>query len=186
MQIKREIAKKFSLGQFEAGDILLKENSDLMPESYRYECAGDRHFYRREFQSAVNCYEKSILIDPERPVSRYQYLVGIQEEKESKFVEAFKRYQMAIDADPEFIDPYVELGGLLVKVGDLKGALQCYRDAVRLDGSAPSNLYNLKAILEKMAKTEPDQYGDELAIVVKEYERSVLNKPITPLSDRKW
>jgi tetratricopeptide (TPR) repeat protein len=121
------------------------------------------HFYRRELKEAVRCYEAAIGIAPDDIISRYQYIVGTQKERQGDVVEAFKRYQNAIEAEPTFVDPYVELGGLLVKIEDFEGAAQCYRDAVRLDPADVANHFNLKAVLTRLAQRDPERYRDELA-----------------------
>ncbi|BBP59837.1 hypothetical protein PHLH4_34270 [Pseudomonas sp. St316] len=100
-----------------------------------------------------------------------------------ELVEAFKRYQAAIEADSLFVDTYVEMGGLLVKVGDLKGALQCYRDAVRIDSDDPGNLFNLKVVLEKLVEEEPDNYDVELKRVKEAYE---ICERGAQLQDKSW
>jgi tetratricopeptide (TPR) repeat protein len=161
--VRDEITECFSHASFNQGSDLLAKYEALLPEHIKLECEGNRHFYKRELQEAVRCYEAAIGLMPDYLIARYQYLVGIQEEREGKFVDAFKRYQAAIEIEPTFVDSYVELGGLLVKAEDFQGAAQCYRDAVRLDPSDVANHHNLKAVLGKLAQADFDRYGDELA-----------------------
>ena len=161
--LRNEITSHFSLGRTDQGDILLAEGESILPEHVKLECLGNRHFYLRNFQSAVECYEASINIQPDYPIARYQYLVGIQEERSGDLVAAFKRYQAAIEMESSFVDPYVELSGLLTKVGDFQGAAQCYRDAIRLDPSDVANCLNLKTVLTKLCESAPEQYAEELA-----------------------
>src|SRR5438552_850465 len=103
-----------------------------MPEAMRLEGLGNVAFYERDLQDAVNHYEAAIALQPDRVIARYQYLVGTQAERSGDLVNAFKRYQAAIEAEPEFLDAYIELGGLLTKIKDFEGAAQCYRDAARI------------------------------------------------------
>ena len=140
-QIRDSVTSLFIEGRFGDGLRLLSQHEAELPVEVRLECVGNLHFYRRELQEAVVEYEAAIAVSPAHMISRYQYLVGTQEEKKRNFVGAFKRYQAAIEIDRSFVDAYVELGGLLVKVGDLVGAVQCYRDAVRL---APDDVGELK------------------------------------------
>lgn len=169
--IFESITASFSRGKFEEGDRLLAVNACALPESIRLECRGNRHFYRRELQDAVRCYEAAIRLTPTKVVPRYQYLVGVQEEREGHVVEAFKRYQAAIDAESTFVDPYVELGGLLVKVEDFDGAAQCYRDAIRIEPNNAANYLNLKAVLARLALTNPGRYEAELEALEEELEK---------------
>ena len=79
------------------------------------------------------------------------------------------------------MDDYVELGGLLAKVGDFAGAAQCYRDAVRLDPTDVGSHHNLRAVLSKLAQTGPERYRDELAAVDAAYQEAVKRFPAKEL-----
>jgi tetratricopeptide (TPR) repeat protein len=164
------ITSCFSRGKFDEGDRLFREHQDAFSESIKLECMGNRHFYKRELQESIRCFEAAIMLAPTRVVPRYQYLVGVQEEREGNVVEAFKRYQAAIDAEPTFPDPYVELGGLLVKVEDFEGAAQCYRDAINMEPNQVENHLNLKTVLTRLSLTDPDRYKAELEAVESAYE----------------
>ncbi len=181
INVRNEVTRSFLVGDFEAGDNLLAEKSSLLPDHIKLECLGNRYFYSGGLQDAVRCYEEAISLVPDHPISRYQYLVGTQEEKSENFVDAFKRYQMAIEVDPEFIDSYIELGGLMVKVEDFAGAVRCYRDAFKLDGSDEKNFYNLKTVLEKLVRDGADEYQEELSEVIE------LGVPsVAPLANHEW
>ena len=65
---------------------------------------------------------------------------------------------MAIDNEPAFVDPYVELGNMLVRVDDLEGAAQCFRDAVRVEPGSLSNYANLRAVLRLLAKSDAARF----------------------------
>ncbi len=99
---------------------------------------------------------------------------------------AFERYQAAIGVEPTFVDAYVELGGLLVKAGDLAGAAWCYRDAVRLDPADVRNHHNLKTVLSKLAQAEPERYRDELAATDAAYRAAAKRHPAKDLGAHRW
>lgn len=162
-QLRHDVIQHLSHGRLEEGQQLLEMRAAQMPEAARLECLGTLHFYRREMQEAVRCYEAAIRLDPDRVIARYQYLVGIQDEREGNLANAFRRYQAAIEAEPVFVDPYVDLGALLMKVNDLEGAATCYRDAVRLAPSEVANHLNLLTALRQLAARDPDRYGGELS-----------------------
>jgi tetratricopeptide (TPR) repeat protein len=184
--LRNEITERFALGRFDQGNRLLAQYGPVLPEHVKLECLGNRHFYYRNFQEAVECYEGSISLEPDYLIARYQYLVGVQEEREGDFVSAFKRYQAAIGIEPSFVDPYVELGGLLVKVEDFQGAAQCYRDALRIAPSDAANYLNLRAVLNKLLQIEPEgSYGDELAEVETAYATVAKANPEN-LSNHRW
>ena len=165
------VTECFASGRFEEGMKLFKEEEADLPEPVRFECLGNFYFYRRELQEAIKQYEAAITLSPDYLIARYQYIVGVQEERQGNFVDAFKRYQNAIEIEPVFVDSYVELGGLLGKIGGFKGAAQCYRDASKLEPNNLGSLHNLKTVLVKLAAKDPEQYGSELASVELAYER---------------
>ncbi|MFI5382003.1 MAG: tetratricopeptide repeat protein [Tepidisphaerales bacterium] len=179
--IRNAVTQCFMTGDFENGMKLLEQQKEEIPEVVRLECLGNLHFYRRELQEAISKYEAAILLEPDYYIARYQYLAGTQKERQRNFVEAFERYQNAIEIEPTFLDAYVELGGLLVKVGDIKGAAQCYRDAARLAPGELANWHNLKVVLAQLADLEPEQHRAELAAAEAAYEqlaRSGVNVPL--------
>jgi tetratricopeptide (TPR) repeat protein len=151
-----------SKGRIEEGKALLQGSLDGMPETVRLESLGDIAFYERNMQQAVDYFQAALELGPERDIARYLYIGATVREREGEVVDAFKLYQAAIGAEPDFVDAYVDLGGLLGKIEDFAGAAQCYRDAARLEPDDPYTLANLKAVLERLARDEPDRYGQEL------------------------
>lgn len=184
--IRDEVIKQLSRLQFDEALRLLEENSASLPKEVRLECVGTHHFYRREFQAAIRVYEEAITLAPDYLIARYQYLVGVKNERQENLVEAFKRYQAAIEIEPTFVDAYVELGGLLTKVEDLEGAAQCYRDAFRLEPLDPANLHNLKLVLERLSKTDAGRYQAELQEVEAASHRLSKADIPTPAAEREW
>lgn len=161
-KVRDVIIDHLSQGRAAEGERVLAENSDSLPEHVRLECQGVVHFYKRQLQDAVNCFEAAIALAPEVVIARYQYLVGTQAEKAGDFVQAFERYQAAVEAEPTFVDAYVELGGLLTKVEDLEGALRCYRDALVIEPDDPFNHHNVIAVLDRLVALGNSEYVGEL------------------------
>jgi len=186
MTLRDAVTAHYGAGRFDEGDRLLAEQGAGLPEHVRLECEGNRLFYERKLQEAVYRYEAAIRLAPDYGIARYQYLVGTQAEREQRFVDAFKRYQAAIGAEPTFVDAYVELGGLLVKADDLAGAAQCYRDAVRLDPADVGNHHNLRAVLSKLAQAEPERYRDELAAADAAHQEAAKRQPAKELRAHRW
>jgi tetratricopeptide (TPR) repeat protein len=175
-----------SKGRVEEGKKLLQDSLDSMPETIRLESLGDIAFYERNMQQAVDHFEAALRLDPERVIARYQYIGATVEERAGHIVEAFRHYQVAIDAEPDFVDAYVDLGGLLSKIKDFAGAAQCYRDAVRLEPCDPYNLANLKAVLEQLAAREPDRYGQELIDTEKALRELTQTRKLDYVKGRHW
>lgn len=180
------ITAHYASGQFAEGDRLLREAGQVIPEHVRLECEGTRFFYERKLQEAIRCYEAAIMLKPDYGIARYQYLVGIKLERTGQLVPAFERYRYAVEIEPTFVDPYVELGGLLGKIGDFEGALECYREAVRIEPTDVANHHNLRAVLSKLAAASPAQYGDELRAADAACQGALKNDPQKELKGHQW
>jgi len=135
--------------------LLLLKNS-FLSEEVRNECMGNYYYYKRDYEKAILHYQEVLKIDAKYRLSRYQCLSGVGHEQLGNYVEAFKNYQEAIDIDPNFVDPYVELGGLLTTIQDYDGAETCFRDAIKITPNDLTLYLNLKAILEIKAGKTPE------------------------------
>lgn len=155
-------------GDIEAARDLLNVAPKKLAKSIRLECEGNIHFYLREFQKAADLYEAAMSSDSEYDVARYHYLVGLQEEKSDQLVEAFKRYQAAIEIEPNFVDAYLQLGQLLYKVEDYDGSLKCFQDALSLAPREIGIYHNIVEVVKALAAKNPDKYGD----ISKEFEKA--------------
>jgi tetratricopeptide (TPR) repeat protein len=177
------ILQYLSNNKIEEGIAIFKKRCGEFPEPFRFECLGNISFYQRDIGQAIKFYETATLLSPEHVIARYLYLAGVKNEREKNFVDAFKYYQAAIEAEPSFVDSYIELGGLLMKVGDFNGALTCYEDSVRLDHQEPANHENLKAVLTKLNQDQPGYYEERLRSVTAVYEKIIRDSKSSPLSE---
>nr|WP_218176677.1 tetratricopeptide repeat protein [Pseudomonas costantinii] len=155
------MVRYLSSGRVEKAVEYFKASSQLLSESAYAECLGDICFYQRDFAQAIKHYEVSTQLAPDQVIARYLFLAGVSNERASNFVDAFKYYQAAIEAEPSFVDTYFELGAMLVKVGDLEGALQCYEDAIEIQPTDLAGHENLMLILEGLHKSTPEKYADK-------------------------
>lgn len=175
-EVKETLLRYLSSGKIEEGTKLFEQKSDELPELFRLECLGNIEFYKRNFGEAVKFYEAATSLSPEHVIPRYLYLAGVKNEREGNFVDAFKYYQAAIESEPLFVDSYVELGGLLMKVGDFEGALKCYEDAVRLDFQEVANHENLRTVLVKLDHNQPGCYEEKLHAANAVYEKIIRDR----------
>jgi tetratricopeptide (TPR) repeat protein len=176
-----EITQLLSQGRFVEASRAIENARSRLPISVYLECLGNFHFYHRELQDAVVPYEEAMKADPEYDVARYHYIVGVNHEKAGDFVEAFKRYQASIAIEPSFPDAYVELGGLLVKIGDLEGALKCYKHALVIDRDELKNYSNVAEVLKSLAATDPDKYEIAYRHAINDF--SVAEKRLPPIEE---
>lgn len=151
--------------EFEKALILL-ENS-LLTEEVRNECFGNYYYYKCDYEKAIEYYRRVLSFNPEYRLSRYQCLSGVGHEQLNEYEKAFRNYQEAIDIDPNFVDPYVELGALLTKVEAYDGAATCFRDAIRITPDDLTLYFNLKSILEIKATGTPEDRKELAEIKIK-------------------
>ncbi|MCP1443234.1 tetratricopeptide (TPR) repeat protein [Pseudomonas sp. GGS8] len=116
--IRDALTVYLSNGKIEECATFFRQKSDDVPELFRLELLGNISFYQGDIVEAIKFYEAATLLSPKHLIPRYFYLAGVKNERKGNFVDAFKYYQTAIEAEPSFVDSYVELGALLVKVGD--------------------------------------------------------------------
>jgi tetratricopeptide (TPR) repeat protein len=154
-----QITDLLTAGKLREAMSVLDASGTELPEVERLECVGNYHFYRHEQQHAVDCYEQALRLDPTYGIARWQYIVGVKSERAGDFVGAFERYRSAIDIEPTFVDAYVEMGGLLAKVGELAVAAECYERALALEREDLTIYHNLRAVYAELAKQDPGKYG---------------------------
>lgn len=157
-----QITRLFASGAIADAELLMNsERRRLTDEEYE-ECLGNRLFYDKEYQKAIPHYETAMLSSKDYDCARYHYLLGAKAEQNGNLPDAFTRYQAAIEAEPSFVDSYVELGALLCKVRDFKGAWQCYTDAIAIDPKDLGIRHNLVQVLLQLAREAPDAYSQAL------------------------
>jgi len=171
------ITDLLSASQIREGAEAIERAKNTMPLPVLLECIGNLHFYKRELQQAINKYEEAMQADAEYDSARYHYLIAVQKEREGDLVEAFKRYQSAIEIEPTFVDAYVELGGLLVKVEDFEGALTCYTDALKLDPKDLKNFSNKVEVLRSLTNANPTRYAEQYQVALSEFEIAKARLP---------
>jgi tetratricopeptide (TPR) repeat protein len=172
-----KITDLLSAGQIQEGAEAIERAKNSLPLPALLECMGNLHFYKREFQQAINKYEEAMRADAEYDSARYHYLTAVQKEREGDLAEAFKRYQSAIEIEPTFVDAYVELGGLLVKVEDFEGALTCYTDALKLDPKDLRNFSNKVEVLRSLSNANPAQYAEQYQAALSGFENAKARLP---------
>lgn len=141
-----EITKKFKYADFNAGYELMS-NSDLSDANILV-CRGNAEFYKRNHSNAFELYGKAMEIDSNLRISRDFYLWASNFLAEGDLVQAFQNYQEAIDIEPDFVDAYIDLGALMIEIGEFASAKKCYIDALALD---PNDI-GIKKSLDSLSK----------------------------------
>lgn len=169
--IYARVTELFASGNFEEGDRTLAAERTKLPPAVFQECLGNRQFYDRNFTGAIATYANILERDPAYDVPRYHYLLGVKFEKLERYEDSFASYQAAIELEPTFVDAYVDLGGMLTKIGDYAGAERCYADALKLAPDDPAVRYNHLQVIRALAATDPGTYGARQAQAEKDFAR---------------
>lgn len=138
-QAERPIVKLitdfFKDKEFEKGYELL-EKSQLSTLG-KLECLGNAEFYKRNFSESANYYNQILHQDFNYRLARYYYFWAGKLLAQEDYKQAIEYYQEAIDIEPDFVNAYVDLGGLMFDIGEYKLAKRCYIDALKL---APNDI----------------------------------------------
>jgi len=157
-------------------------NNPNISESIKDEIFGNYYFYKRDFDNAIYCFKKALKSNPNAKLSRYHYLSGIGYERLKKYDDAFAHYVESIDIDPMFVDPYIDLGGMLGKLHEYEKAAKCYRDAIKITPNDITLYLNLKMVLQKM-NLNSVEYQNELKNIENEIKRlEVLGIKAPPMN----
>ena len=156
------ITSLLTSGAISEAKSLISINRNTLSDPEYKECLGNLHFYSKETQEAIPFYEVAMESSPEYDCARYHYLLGVQAERSGQLTNAFRRYQAAIEIEPEFVDSYIELGGLLCKVEDFEGAFQCYTDAIGIDPTDFGIRHNFVQVLSHLSHKDPVTYSQAL------------------------
>lgn len=160
-KLLNEITKLYKNSKMEKGDKYVAQVVDNMSDFDKLVCLGNRYFYQREFQQAIECYQEATLLCPNEEIARYQYLTGKQKEVIGDNIIASQYYQAAINTEPEFVEAYNELGVLLILVEDYDMALSCFRDGLKISSNDSEILLNLRGLLEFLVNLGRDELSNE-------------------------
>lgn len=102
--------------------------------------AGLRHFYNREFDQALEQYDRAIAISPNRGQSYLQRgcVLAAQGDNER----AVADFDKAVQYDPQLAAAFINRGRLRVAAEDLQGALEDFEQAMSLKQNDPAVFLN--------------------------------------------
>lgn len=136
-------------------------------EFERHYNAGQEHYRKQEFQSALERYRKAVALLPDYPETHG--LIGQACVRLKKFADAEKAYRKAIELDPEDAGDLYNLGVCLLQQSKHEAAIEALRKAVELAPDHEPALTNLgvaylatdrakeaKEVLEQAAEADPE------------------------------
>jgi Tfp pilus assembly protein PilF len=124
---------------------------ELLQEAYRHQMAG-------ELDRAIELYQQSIAI---HPTAEAHTFLGWTYSFQGRYDEAIAQCKEAIAVDPEFGNPYNDIGSYLLKLGRLDEAIPWLEEAIKAPRYEPRHyphcnlgqVYWAKGMLAR-AKTE--------------------------------
>ncbi len=104
-----------------------------------------------EIENAIKNYRLSIEY---QPTARAYTFLGWALSKQGKFEEAIINCKIAIEIDPDFGNPYNDIGSYLVSLGEDTEAISWFYKAIEAPVYSPRHFpfYNLGRIFEKKGK----------------------------------
>jgi tetratricopeptide (TPR) repeat protein len=113
---------------------------------------GNEYFYKKEYNNAVQYYDKAIEIDPN--YDKAWYNKGLALSYLGKHNEAIKCYNKALEIHVNEADAWNNKGCALYKLGKPKEAIACYNKALEIEPNNSLYNKNRNIVLEKLKKTE--------------------------------
>lgn len=120
------------------------EAVELLEEAYRQQMAG-------ELEEAIRLYKKSIATHP--TAEAYTFL-GWTYSFQGRIDDAIEQCKRAIAVDPEFGNPYNDIGAYLIQKGDFEGALGWLEQAKLATRYEPRHFAYLNAGRAYLARGE--------------------------------
>ncbi len=119
---------------------------DLLKEAYQYQMGG-------EYDMAVELYKRSLDLHP--TAEAYTFL-GWTYHFQGKIEEAIAECKKAIQVDPEFGNPYNDIGAYLIELGRHEEAIPWLQKAMTAKRYEPRHYphFNLSRVLVKQGKIQ--------------------------------
>ena len=121
--------------------------------------AGSEAYARQNYDEAQVAFQQATLDKPESPTAHYNF--GTVLYRQGKFREAARAFQVSLLKHtgqtknvPHQAYIYYNLGNAQFKAGDLAGAIESYKQALRLDPQDTDAQHNLALALQLMKQQE--------------------------------
>ncbi|XP_062509371.1 small glutamine-rich tetratricopeptide repeat-containing protein alpha-like isoform X2 [Corticium candelabrum] len=150
MRVGRNLMDIFSracVGDLEAAEKsmepgVLSEEDKQRAEALKNE--GNEFIKSNKFESALQCYNGAIEIDPKNPIYACNRAVAYL--KMQQYEKAIVDCEKAIDLDPEYSKAYGRLGYAQLQMGKLEEANEAYEKALKFDPENESHKASLGAV----------------------------------------
>jgi tetratricopeptide (TPR) repeat protein len=124
----------------------LKKAVELEPANVLFwEWLAGLHEERDQPFEAIPCWERSLVLEPDRPGPHLS--LGWDFQQEGRLDEAREHYSTAIRLRPEYGQAHLSLGGLHEELGKMTEAEAAFREALRVQPSLPAPHARLATLL---------------------------------------
>ncbi len=97
------------------------------------------------YKSAETLWRHTLEVRPDSAIAHGN--LGTELREQGEYDEARHHFELAIEADPSFVEPYVNLGNLIdARTGSRRGAAPWWEKAIEVDPRQPVALYNLSLV----------------------------------------
>ncbi len=134
----------------------------LWPGTVEWLCTrGVRQYRNMDFNRAKRSFERALERDPDNPTIMHNRAMALhQEGRLEEAAEGFRAAAKAADDDLA-ADAWYGLGNTLFRAGEFAGAIDAYREALRIDPSDPEAKFNLEIAWQQMREQQQPDVDDD-------------------------
>jgi tetratricopeptide (TPR) repeat protein len=129
--------ERTNIEEIRAKDIHISRTELLLKE---YLLKGNEYYYRKEYNNAIQCYDKALEIEPND--SKAWNNKGTALGQLGNYEEAIKCFDKALEMEPNYAKAWDNKGTAFEKLGNYEEAIQCYDKAIEIQPNDSDTWYN--------------------------------------------
>ena len=176
-------------------DVINTKNLHLMElDSEIWNCLGFAYWSKGNLEKALEAYEKALSLDNEYVnvfcnLGTVYLSIFLKTEDHKAYQKSLQNYNKAIELDPNYAPAYNGLGNAYRQMGNLEGAINCWKKALKLSPDLSHTFYNLiLAYLDKGDKVKAldsfNKYKEKYYHLLPAAERQKLDALIEKLRQK--
>src|SRR5690348_194625 len=167
-RIEREQRKEIQ--EIKVGEVQISKNELSLKEII---LKANEHYYKKEYDEAIECYDKALEIDPKDADALNNK--GLALNKLGKYKEAIEYYDKASEIDPKYVLAFNNIGSALCDLKKYKEAIESFDKALEIDPKHAMAWYNKGTALCNLKKyKEAIEYFDK-ALEIDPKDANALN-----------
>jgi tetratricopeptide (TPR) repeat protein len=133
--------------EIKVGELQISKNELLLKEHI---LKGNEYYYKREYEKAIECYDKVLEIDPKYAYAWNNKCLAL--DNLGKHNEAIKCYDKVLEIDPKDAYAWNNKGNALYNLGKHNEAIECYDKVLEIDPKDDKALANRNLALKLLGR----------------------------------